>query len=962
MQNKMHRENNRLASFKLKSISAAVLSVMVVAHASAAGLGKLTILSGLGQPLRAEIELTAVSQDEARTLQPKLASLDAFRQANIDFVPTLYSLRFAIEQRGTRQLIRVTSTEVMREPFVDVLLELNGANGRLVREYTFLLDPPELRASQAPQVAPIYAPEVASSAPQSRIPMPSSTENTERPPKAAARQQIQQNPRAQVLTEPRARQAKAAVTKPGTSQYQVRYGDSLSKIADRTKPEGVSLDQMLVGLYRANPDAFVGKNMNRLRSGRILSIPTAETANSVNAPNAHGIVIAQAVDFNEYRNKLAGQVATGTAQKSLENRQSAAGKIAARVEEKPSAANDSLDKLKLSKPDAAAAGKAAALQEEKVAREKATADSAARVKDLEKNVSELQKLLEIKNKDLAERQKQADASKAQTPSLVAANVAASKVAVAEAKSAIVPPAPAPAPAPAAAVVAPVLPTKASTVAAPPVAATGVSPGVKPATVTTPSATVVPAPVRPIPETASSDSPLGNPMVQGGIGLLALLLGGFAFYRSRNKRTMKNFQDTNIPDSSLKANSLFGSTGGQSVDTNNSVFNSSFAPSPQTLDTNEVDPVAEADVYIAYGRDAQAEEILKEALRTQPERQPVRLKLLEIYASRKDTRAFESVATEMYSMTKGDGDEWAQAAGMGIALDAANPLYANGKASDNLLGQPSGSIVDVDATDDNEELASLLDEVSAIQPVVASSAVSDTKTEPIQKSHEVKPAEQVKAPGNIDDSTAASAIPGADGIPSAGESETASLSALDFDFLKSNTIQTPVPIPLESNPVTIADFNIGDDDFSIDDSGPATGKKEPDGALLVEPMHDEHNKPLRPDPMAFDLSGITLDLPDSNVHSIDEEEAKFSTGMTDSGDTTKPHEFTSIDLGETDTKENVPADSMISNSAEMATKLDLAVAYQEIGDKEGARELLDEVVIGGTVEQADKAKALLGRLG
>ena len=110
--------------------------------------------------------------------------------------------------------------------------------------------------------------------------------------------------------------------------------------------------------------------------------------------------------------------------------------------------------------------------------------------------------------------------------------------------------------------------------------------------------------------------------------------------------------------------MFGSTGGQSVDTNNSVFNSNFAPSASQLDANEVDPVAEADVYIAYGRDSQAEEILKEALRTQPDRHAVRLKLLEIYFARKDTKQFERLASELYGMTSGAGDEWAQAASYG----------------------------------------------------------------------------------------------------------------------------------------------------------------------------------------------------------------------------------------------------------------------------------------------------------
>ncbi len=136
---------------------------------------------------------------------------------------------------------------------------------------------------------------------------------------------------------------------------------------------------------------------------------------------------------------------------------------------------------------------------------------------------------------------------------------------------------------------------------------------------------------------------GNPLVIGGAAALLVGLGGaFGIYRSYRKRKEKSFGDSIITDLKPEgANSLFGSTGGQSVDTNNSVFNSNFAPSASQLDTNEVDPVAEADVYIAYGRDAQAEEILKEALRTQPDRNAVRVKLLEIYANRKDVRSFET---------------------------------------------------------------------------------------------------------------------------------------------------------------------------------------------------------------------------------------------------------------------------------------------------------------------------------
>ncbi len=179
-----------------------------------------------------------------------------------------------------------------------------------------------------------------------------------------------------------------------------------------------------------------------------------------------------------------------------------------------------------------------------------------------------------------------------------------------------------------------------------------------------------------------DDLLGNTLLLGLIGLAVAVLAGFGIYTVRRKKQQREFHDSNIlTDSSLKANSLFGSTGGQSVDTNNSVFNSNFAPSSSQLDANEVDPVAEADVYIAYGRDAQAEEILKEALRTQPERNAVRVKLLEIYANRKDARAFEIVASELYSLTKGEGEDWQQAISMGVAIDPNNPLYAGGTPSD-----------------------------------------------------------------------------------------------------------------------------------------------------------------------------------------------------------------------------------------------------------------------------------------
>ena len=142
-------QNRPFVSFALKSLTSAVASaVLLAASANAAGLGKLTVLSSLGQPLRAEIELTAVSADEAGALVARLAPTDAFRSANIDFNPALMSLRFDVEQRSGKQVIKVSSSQPINEPFVDMLLELTWTGGRMVREYTFLLDPPDLQPEQ----------------------------------------------------------------------------------------------------------------------------------------------------------------------------------------------------------------------------------------------------------------------------------------------------------------------------------------------------------------------------------------------------------------------------------------------------------------------------------------------------------------------------------------------------------------------------------------------------------------------------------------------------------------------------------------------------------------------------------------------------------------------------------------------------------------------------------------------
>ncbi|HEX8989010.1 MAG TPA: hypothetical protein VF816_13715, partial [Rhodocyclaceae bacterium] len=153
--------------FRLSMLAMAL--AIVPLGAQAAGLGRLTVTSALGQPLRAEIEVTA-SRDEASSLAARMAPLDAYKNAGVEYTPSLSGIRFSVDKRPNGRIFVVaTSERPFNEPFVDMLVEMNWSSGRLVREYTFLLDPPEI-VRKAETAAPVAVPEVKKET--SVVPMP----------------------------------------------------------------------------------------------------------------------------------------------------------------------------------------------------------------------------------------------------------------------------------------------------------------------------------------------------------------------------------------------------------------------------------------------------------------------------------------------------------------------------------------------------------------------------------------------------------------------------------------------------------------------------------------------------------------------------------------------------------------------------------------------------------------------
>src|ERR1700681_3308953 len=234
----------RAKPFITGGLLAGVLTLSV--PALALGLGKLTVNSGLGQPLSAQIELTAAQRDELDSLRARIADPSVYRDNGAQYVGALARARITVEQGASASYLRVTTAAPVNEPFLNLIIELSWATGRVVRDYTFLLDPPGATEMQAiepaapirPEAAPTRttragrrAAEAAASAPSTSTTSTTSTATTSTAPDSAG-------------------------------SYTVKRGDTLSKIANQYKPENVSLEQMLVALFRSNESDFDAKKMH----------------------------------------------------------------------------------------------------------------------------------------------------------------------------------------------------------------------------------------------------------------------------------------------------------------------------------------------------------------------------------------------------------------------------------------------------------------------------------------------------------------------------------------------------------------------------------------------------------------------------------------------------------------------------------------------------------------------------
>jgi len=417
----------------VKRIAGTVLALLAASasfSASALGLGQIEVKSKIGQPFVAEIPIVTSDPSELEQLQAGLASPETFSRIGLrPPIGIIADLQFtqALDARGN-PIIRVTSTQPVSEPLLTFLVEVDWGQGRLVREYSALVDTP--RTVSAPLQPEVTAPTVEAPAVIERPVEPSETIATEAKPeplpmaqvdatKEAAPQDTQAIAPTPVAPPPQVASTPISRPAPDGSGYEVRSGETLSAIAARVGGAG-TLDQTMIALLRANPDAFIDGNINRLKAGAVLRMPGGDAMTELDAQQARAIVHTQIQEWRASRRAApqpAGADATASTAASVQGRTTSTStstskgqRVAdARLEIVPPGASDATKAGTQS--GISAGGEGAMLQQELTqtketlaAREAETEDLKSRVADLEKLQQQQQQLIAMKDSELAAAQ------------------------------------------------------------------------------------------------------------------------------------------------------------------------------------------------------------------------------------------------------------------------------------------------------------------------------------------------------------------------------------------------------------------------------------------------------------------------------------------------------------------------------------------------------------------------------
>ena len=920
-------------------LAIAAASALSSGMAQALGLGGLTVKSTLNQPLLAEIELTEVQDLNASQVVPSLATSAEFAQAGVGRVAILDDLTFTpVVNPGGKSVLRITSTKPIRDPYVKFLVQVLWPNGRALREYSLLLDPPK------------FSPQTAAAAAQ----LPSTAPNAAPAPAPAAE------------TPAPAPSTPAPAPEPKFTQYTTANNDTLWEIAERVK-NGGTVQQTMLAIQALNPDAFIAGNINRLKKGQVLRLPSPQESTALAQPRAVAEVAEQNRAWREGRRMPSG------ARQVDATRRDRAGAAPSQID-----AKDNLSLVSAAKPGAKGAAsdnadvsnQLATTQESLDSTRRDNAELKSRMTDLQSQVDKLQRLIQLKNDQLAKMQ----ASGATVPPPVdPANPAVSPNSVTNPNNAANP-----------AMQAQVVPGAAAPDAAGK-APNEIAPedalpvdGAAVTSATPDQALIVPTePVADEDHRSALDKILSSPMLMGLIGggaLLVLLLLLLLLARRRN--ALIEAERHRQMARALSEESDFASD----MDMPASSFEGLETPAPhaktppaptvaEPVREHPADALVQAEIHIAYGRTNQAVAVLEDAIKHEPQRSDLRLKLMEVYAEQDNQSGFVAQARQLIATGKNHAEveelksrypsmAAAAAAAAGVAAAAALASEMDARYVEELLhdepdvaAQPAPVVEPVNEVPLDEEFDNAfdlsLDDLDSQSPAAApNSAVAQNNA----------------ATDDLDLDA-----------PFAGSTS----DDLDFDaILREQQATSAAAAPSDL------------DDFDLDLAEDQPALKAEDDYLLG--MEDElRDLPPFEQPAALGASRPAveddIDLPaDFDLSLADEIETEqasqaFASEIDDVNaeldrlsqsleqpPIAKPFD-TPADASPRFTEEDAlladdePEFDFLSGTDEAATKLDLARAYIEMGDADGARDILDEVVAEGDDGQKTEARDMLSRL-
>ncbi|WRH94102.1 FimV/HubP family polar landmark protein [Pseudomonas fluorescens] len=872
-------------------LAIAAASALSSGMAHALGLGELTLKSTLNQPLVAEIELLDVKDLTAAEVVPSLASPEDFAKAGVDRQAFLNDLTFTpVLNASGKSVLRVTSSKPLSEPMVKFLVQVMWPNGRLLRDYSVLLDPSK------------FSPQTADAAAQ---PAPSQT-----------------------IAAPT-----TGATHP--TQYTTTPRDTLWEIAAKARTGG-SVQQTMLAIQALNPDAFIGGNINRLKTGQVLRLPDAVQSTALPQSKAIAEVAAQNEAWRQGRRYVAKP---GTGQQQLDATNRGRGNTGA--------AQNAQDNLSLVSAESAKArgkgpagdakalsNKLAVTQESLDTTRRDNEELKSRMSDLQSQMDKLQKLIELKNNQLAKLQAEGAGA------APAANAAAPAVPAITAELAATPPA---TPAEAA-------PTPESAIAPP---------------AETPVVEPVVAPKPPVDEEKTFNELLTNPILLGLIGggavVLALLLLLLARRRKAQQEAEKHLRmaralseeqefsaEQDLPESSFEGLE----TPAASVKLNTPAPAPAAVVAPVVAPIVMAEPIAaplvapaaersddvldKAQSHINAGRLNQAAALLEEGVSLEPQRSDLRLKLMEVYGQQGDRDAFVGQERQLVA----NGDNFAKVEELKSRFPAMAVVAASGLAAAAVAAELDAQYV--------KDL--LLDEPEAPAPAPAEDDLDsafDLSLDDLDNITPVEPAPVVEpeAPVELDEFPADDDLSFESVLQQQTEIKENLDDLSDFDL----------DMDLGAEPAPAVD--LADDDFLLDLDEGVKDLPPVEAPVVADVPQDDLELPADFDlSLADEMDSNPAAEPDAFAAELDDVNAELDRLSQSIAEPTftEADAASGGDLGEDDF-------DFLAGTDEAATKLDLAQAYIDMGDSDGARDILNEVLTEGDEKQRGEAKDMLSSL-